>query len=597
MDQLSGITVLSLLIACFQLILVSVLLYENRASTRRLAYLVIALFSFSLGSFLISQSWIPTVAKHLRFLSLFIIPFLLYGYMHQVLTVPKKWTLLIPSFLLGFCVAMLAMTMIAHYHGAAFRVITGGDILHPIISLHPSTTQSVHLGAQVVSVLLACSITIAAFLNSSVSQRKSIQLRVFGLMYGGLVVIGMVVFRSETLKDTFFLNLSVLSTGLAIGMYCCETSDEERRSHATMMFETLQDGLLLLGEDERILDISPKAKSYMRDLDDSFIGRTLAQASACVDLLRAYTQHQNCSATAQGTIIEVSQDNKTLFYEIRQFKAGNAPFSVLIIRDMTECFLMKQMIEERNEQLDKANKLKSMLIEIMAHDFRSPLVAMKSMQQLLTTDSMTKDSPIWCQTHAELDALIDRADSLLNNLLSLSIISESKHTYPLSVLDIQTILNAIPKVVKQYADAKGVQLVFSCEDNALVYGNAYLCTIVIRNVLENAIKYSPPSQHVTLSVSIEPQTVLVVIENAGTPIAKEALIAFSKDAWGVCTVGTAGEKGPGLGLYATKQFLHYMGGELFLHSDTMKHTCITIQLERVLPTERRKAPNDQNHHS
>lgn len=590
MNQLSVFAGLSLLVALFQFLFVLVLLHENRVHTRKLAYLLCALLVFSLGSMVISFSWstfLTAIAKHFRFLSVIFIPFLLYGYLQQFSDATKKWNLLIPGILLGFSIAILIVTIVVHYHFSSVLQAMEDNAKYIIMKEYPSVFRFIFTAIQSLTILISLYSLLHAVTYKASTQKKRILLVILGVLLFGITLLSMISFMSVPFQECFLLILQVFSTGLILLLYSSEALDTNHDKHVTLMFETLQDGVLLLGKDQRILNISSKAKEYMHDLDDSFLGKTLAQASLTVALLQAYIQQQSCvEKTTQGLILQLPQDgNTTSYYEIRQFSAAKAPFSFLIIRDMTECCNLKHSIEESNEQLSRANQLKSMLIEIMAHDLRSPFVAMKSMQQLLTASAMTKDSLLWEQTNAELDSLIDRASSLLNNLLALSIIADAKQSYPITIVDVQTILDGIPKAVKQSAMQKGVQLFTHIEDNALVHANAYLSSTALRNILENAIKYSPKAQAIHLSVSIQPKTVLITIDNTGEPIGEDVLTAFSQDRWGVCTVGTAGEKGPGLGLYAAKQFLHYMGGGLSLQNRSPVGTRVEVQMKRAFPSE------------
>jgi len=588
MGQIISFTGFSSIIAFFELFLIIVILHERKPHTKRLVYVLCALFVFTLGSTFISLSLSHTltaIARHLRFFSLLAIPFLLYGYFQQFTELIKKWNLMVPGILLGFSTALLIVALVAHYHLDAVFLTGETEITLPVFNKYPSVFHCFAAGLQVMSILISLYLISKVVYHKTIEKRKRVLLVLCGFILFSITLLGMTLFMAEPFQRSLLLIILVFSTGLVLLLYASESQGKTHSKHSSMMFETLQDGIVILGTYQRILDISPKAKEYMPDLTDSFLGRTLAEASEHVQLLKVYAkQYSRVDATAQGLIITMPQKaGASCFYEIRQFSAVKTPFSLLIIRDMSECCRMRKSVQESLEQLSQVNQLKSMLIEIMAHDLRSPLVSMKSMQQLMSTNAVFKDDPMWNQMNTELDVLIDRANSLLTNLLALSILSDAKQRYPITALDVQMLLDTGVKSVQRHAAQKSIQLVIKIEDNVLISVNEFLAGVALRNILENAIKYSPKYEVVHLNVSIQPETVQITVKNGGVPIGLEALKAFSEGRWGVHTSGTAGEKGPGLGLFATKKFLEYVGGEVVLEPCHPNGTRAVLHMKRAFP--------------
>ncbi len=586
MSQIISFTGFSSIVAFFELFLIIVLLHEKKPHIKRLAYVLCALFVFTLGSTFISLSLslpLTAIARHLQFFSLLAIPFLLYGYLRQFSQLIKKWKLMVPGVLLGFSTALLIVALVAHYHLDAVLLTGRAEITLPIFSKYLLVFQCFAAGLQVLSILISLYLIIGVLKKRTFTEGKRVVSAFSGALLLVITLLGMSLFMVEPFQSSLLLIILVFSLGLVLLLYTSESQGKTHSKHSTMMFETLQDGIVILGRDQRILNISPKAKEYMPDLDDSFLGRTLAEASEHVQLLKAYDRQHSCiEKPAQGLIITMPQKaGSSCFYEIRQFSAVKTPFSLLVIRDMSERCSMKKSVQESHEQLSQANRLKSMLIEIMAHDLRSPLVSMKSMQQLMSTNAVFKDNPMWNQMNTELDVLIDRANVLLNNLLAMSIISDGKQLYPITTLDLQILLNTLLKKVQHAADQKHIQLIIKIEDTVLVSANDFLAGAALRNILDNAIKYSPKHEAVHLTVSIQPKNVQITIENGGVSIGTEVLKAFSEGRWGVQTLGTAGEKGPGLGLFATKKFLEYLGGTLVLVPCHPNGTRVVLYFKRA----------------
>ena len=69
-------------------------------------------------------------------------------------------------------------------------------------------------------------------------------------------------------------------------------------------------------------------------------------------------------------------------------------------------------MEDSFQKLVELNNLKTMVIEVMSHDLRSPLIAMRSLRNLMSNKTISYNSVIWKRSGDELDSLIDRVDSL-----------------------------------------------------------------------------------------------------------------------------------------------------------------------------------------
>ncbi|WP_332446260.1 sensor histidine kinase [Sphaerochaeta sp.] len=584
-------------IALVEIFFALFLIFQSERQARKLAYFLLGLFGFTVGTALLLLPvpiTIQMVARHLRFFSLITIPFLLYYYLRLfpgVLRAKSQW---IPGMFLGLGIALISMHVVSHYHLKYIPVIPSmGDIGIAGTLFSPNVFKLFDFVLQTLTMLICLYSIVHALLCKTYNTRKRLTILIVGLVLFVVSLASLVVFRFNLFQESLLLFLLLCSVGMVLLLYGSEISARSRITHARMAFETFQDGVLVLGTNQVILDYTPQAKAFIPELDDSYLGRTLSEASKTVHLLQAYQDQTKASGMNSESIIQID-DTKTYipkFFEIRLFSSlqgsGRHSISLLIIRDMSDYCMTRKKLQENHEKLLEVNRLKSMVIGIMAHDLRSPLVAMKSMRQLMNTSIGTQNPEFWKQTDLELDALIDRADGLINNLLSLSVVSEKSHAYPINAIDVESILQAIPKAVQHNAVHKGVHLVYQVEDNALVVGNLNLCTIALRNILENAIKYSQKGQKVELRISIKPDTVWFEVLDEGTTIGKDALSALSEDRWGSKTLGTSGEKGPGLGLYATKKFLLYQGGSLHVEPCLPNGTRAILIIQRAFPKERR----------
>lgn len=226
--------------------------------------------------------------------------------------------------------------------------------------------------------------------------------------------------------------------------------------------------------------------------------------------------------------------------------------------------LNEEILLQKEEQI-KLNAFKNKLFSIISHDLRNPLASLKGAILLFKTHLLTA---------SEQDNLIDKLSNdlqstsyLLDNLLNwtrsqmqgLKISSQMVVLYELVQENIE--------LLTSQAQLKNIHLENQIPKNITAFADVEMVKILIRNLLHNAVKYSFPKGVVLISayVSEEKQYVIVYVKDNGRGMSKEEMSKlfgsthFSKH-------GTANEKGSGLGLLLSKEFVEKNGGELWVES-------------------------------
>ena len=327
-----------------------------------------------------------------------------------------------------------------------------------------------------------------------------------------------------------------------------------------LTFEAMEDGLLVLDQDQKIIDYSPLAQKYMPQLNASHIGLSLAEVASSIELLKAY-MHQK---KEEGAVLITSNERgEQKYFQIREvargIKAKYFELTMLLICDVSDRYALVHRLERTNEKLAETNRLQSMVIQVMAHDLRSPLVAIKAMKEIFNPTRGDQNIGLWQSASDELDDLIDRSEGLINNLMMLA---GDKDSFKLSPIDNDVMINHPPPTLLRAAQKKNIRLDCTIQDKVLIMGNKHLLGNAIRNITENAVKFSHAGQAVHLSIEVNKFEVLYILEDEGIGIDDAALQALEEGRWGVTRMGTAGEKGVGMGLYATKLFMLAQGGSL-----------------------------------
>jgi signal transduction histidine kinase len=137
-------------------------------------------------------------------------------------------------------------------------------------------------------------------------------------------------------------------------------------------------------------------------------------------------------------------------------------------------------------------------------------------------------------------------------------------------------------VVNQFlviALSKKINLINNVKNGLTIYADSSMIETVLRNLISNAIKFTPIDGEVTIdAVNSSDDYVIVSVSDTGIGIDKDKLESLFKDSFNTSTLGTDGEKGTGLGLSLSKDFIEKNGGEIWAESEIEKGTAFFFSI-------------------
>jgi signal transduction histidine kinase len=229
-------------------------------------------------------------------------------------------------------------------------------------------------------------------------------------------------------------------------------------------------------------------------------------------------------------------------------------------------------MEAQNMELQNLNNTKDKFFSILGHDLKGPLNSLTSFSNLLINyfDSLSKEE---IQTLAkDLDKSIKNLFSLLNNLLEWARSQTGNIDFTPSTFDVASLLSENKELLTAQASVKQIQLLLEPCNGLMVNVHKQSINTVIRNLISNAIKFTPVGGAVKLSAKAENQMVRVTIADTGVGMSKAVMDKLFKLDAKYSTLGTAQEKGTGLGLILCKDFVEKNGGQIGVTSEEGKGT-------------------------
>ncbi|EDM36149.1 two-component system sensor histidine kinase [Pedobacter sp. BAL39] len=229
-----------------------------------------------------------------------------------------------------------------------------------------------------------------------------------------------------------------------------------------------------------------------------------------------------------------------------------------------------EAIREQNEQillqkseLEASNSEKDRLFSIVAHDVRMPLSSIQGYLEILNGIGLEEEEKQLIE--GQLLQITRDTSEMLMNLLSWSKAQLNGMSIKLKPMDVNATLRDWLKVEKSIAAKKGIRLAILTAGQLNIMADHDMLHLVVRNLVSNALKFTPEGGEVVISTRYRESNGVIVISDNGIGIAKdkqETLFNLKASA----TYGTNNEKGIGLGLLLCKEFTEQQGGSIWYES-------------------------------
>ncbi len=230
-----------------------------------------------------------------------------------------------------------------------------------------------------------------------------------------------------------------------------------------------------------------------------------------------------------------------------------------------ELILQNHEILKQKEELAQINNVKDKLFSIISHDFRSPL---NSLQGALTIVQMgllseNEQKKILGELKNKLDLTLNLLDNLLNWAKSQmqGIVIEPKN------FNTEDVIGDTITLLQPQADRKNIQIVRNFFGEKEVFADVRTVELVVRNLLANAVKFTPNGGKVTLTVAADEHELNVSVADNGVGMSPEIASSIFNNKNNYTTLGTNSEKGTGLGLQLCKSYIEKCGGHIQVVSE------------------------------
>ncbi len=252
---------------------------------------------------------------------------------------------------------------------------------------------------------------------------------------------------------------------------------------------------------------------------------------------------------------------------------------LIVIFALYKTSLLNKKINAQKTELQQLNVVKDRLFSVISHDMRAPVSSLLAFIQLLDKGKISPEKlPSFT---GELKAKLGYTAGLMDNLLNWAHSQMQGYKPVMKTFDLGNVAVEVVNLLQADADKKNITIENTIEKNIQVTADENMTSLLLRNLVSNAIKFTHNKEKIILSSFNEGGRTGFVVKDFGVGISDDLVLEFngrSIEGPLKTALGTANEKGTGLGLMLCKTFATLMGGNILLQSEPGKGSCFTVYL-------------------
>jgi len=264
---------------------------------------------------------------------------------------------------------------------------------------------------------------------------------------------------------------------------------------------------------------------------------------------------------------------------IEGFRAGGVdyiikPFNkeelIARVNVHAELYLSKQMLKEQSHQLESLIETREKMYSIIAHDIRSPMASIILLTDLLARGTMKNDSADFNKVIANLSITTKETSHLLDNLLDWTRLQTGKiqaYKEPIYIVELLKIAKDTYNVALLN---KNLTIAIKEKEPTFIFADRNMVKTIIRNLLNNAVKYTPNGGEILLESYKENDKGYIIVADSGNGMSVELIDRILNGENNTSLPGTNNEKGTGLGMNLTKDFIKANDGTFAIESQLGK---------------------------
>lgn len=356
----------------------------------------------------------------------------------------------------------------------------------------------------------------------------------------------------------------------------------------------LYEGIVVLGSDSRLRLSNPAAaRIWQVNMDDITPGR---HATEILELVRqAFATEEEWKNFQARLLSLISQrvpktgrfnraDRTMIQYAYVPLPDGSHLLSFI---DVSDRWRFEQALQERNQALEQADRIKSDFLSHVSYELRAPINTVIGFAEILTNQyfgTLNERQQDYCR------GIVDSAQRLLaliNDILDLASIEAGQMTLTQQPVNLDHFLSSVVGLVYNRSHDQGLEIVHKNESSVEAFvGDERRLKQAVFNLLSNAIKYTPSGGRIELKAFTkkreDKQELCLSVHDTGVGISDNDRARIFKIFEQGPHILKTKQMGAGLGLSLVKSLIELHGGEIHIDSTQGKGTTITCTVPLML---------------
>ncbi len=330
------------------------------------------------------------------------------------------------------------------------------------------------------------------------------------------------------------------------------------------IYRTTIDGKLIFANKQLLKIFNYPNKSDFKDVTKTFVDKNYRKQKLNQWIEQGEYSDEFQIKTSDNKIVYV-RDAGHLVKE-----NGKPAYFDGALEDITD----KKILEKR---LNELNTSKNKFFSILSHDLKGAFGQFIGATDLILDEINNFDKEQIENIVQLLNEQAERSYKLLENLLDWSKSQEGILKFQPEPINLSVLIKEIIEYYNQTAKKKSINLYSELKDTLIVYADKYMLSTVLRNLISNALKFTPEGGSVIVSAcelidkeNYGNKVLEISVKDTGVGIEKERIEHLFNMEGNYSTKGTGGELGTGLGLILCKEFIEKHGGKIWVESELGK---------------------------
>jgi PAS domain S-box-containing protein len=259
-----------------------------------------------------------------------------------------------------------------------------------------------------------------------------------------------------------------------------------------------------------------------------------------------------------ATITPVTDDN------------GQITNFIAIKEDITQRKLQQEALEQSEKKLKEMNATKDKFFSIIAHDLTNPINALLGFSKLAVEAVNNYDFERSLRYNTMIDQLSNQISGLFQDLMLWSRAQTGTIQFKPILTNVRHQVSESVNLLIPVADKKGIDIDVQVDEELVFSFDRHMVGTVIRNLVQNAIKFSYPGSRILIRAEETERELLVTVTDSGIGIPDGAVNTLFTVGNTHSSKGTANETGTGLGLPICREFVNIHKGKIWAESEVGK---------------------------